>query len=313
MRARAVAAAAVDPAHLAGGPRAGPRRGRGARVGRAGGGRRGRSSTATAEELRVLAPTPLALDRFEEHVCIPLRSRAGSGGGGSSRICHEPGSSRPELFVLPQSGCGGVRTVIAGFVGDAVPAVRLLLGSGRVREVRARTLRDHQGVEHRYVATAVPRGEAVRSVAAVGAEAEYELGEPPSGLPCVEQSSAVAFAYAFELGADGPPRPPAGDEQVAAEAGGHRLLVRDGEADRLCAGVDGLRADGSDCTLPAINAENASLQAPGGVLGAVLPAEVARVRLPGGREVPTRRGRACSACRRPTAPSRRWAVLRGSR
>jgi hypothetical protein len=248
---------------------------------------RGRSTTVTAEELRVLAPTPLALDRFEELICITVRTRTGSFEGGSSRICNEPGPRRPELFVVPESGCDGLRTVISGFVGDAVTAVRLRLGSGRVREVRARTLRDRRGVEHRYVATAVPREEAVRSVAAVGAEAEYELGEPPGGLPCLDQSSMFAYSYLFGLGEGGAPRPPAGDEQVVAETGGHRLLARDAEADRLCAGVDALRADGGDCTLPAVNGEDAFLRASGGVIGAVLPAEVARVRLPGGREVPT--------------------------
>jgi hypothetical protein len=193
-------------------------------------------------------------------------------------------------MVIPESGCDGLRTVISGFVGDAVSAVRLRLGSGRVRDVRTRTLRDRQGVEHRYVATTVPRGEAVRSVSAVGAEAAYDLGEPPSGLPCLDQSSLVAYSYLFALDEDGPPRPPHGDEQVVAEAGGHRLLARDAEADRLCAGVDALRADGSDCALPAVTAEDAFLRVSGGVVGAVLPAEVARVRLPGGREVATVEG-----------------------
>jgi hypothetical protein len=158
-----------------------------------------------------------------------------------------------------------------------------------VREIRTRTLRDAAGREHRYVATAVPRGEAVRSVRAVGADAGYELREPPSALPCVGRSGWLAVGFLFGI-ADGPVRPPSGDEQVAAEAAGHRLLVRDAEGDRLCAGIDRLLAEGTDCTLPAVNGEDAYGLAHDGVVAAVLPGEVASVRLPGGRVVPTIEG-----------------------
>jgi hypothetical protein len=67
-------------------------------------------------------------------------------------------------------------------------------------------------------------------------------------------------------------------------------VVRDAEADRLCAGLDRLLADGSDCALPSVHGEDAVGMADEGIVTAVLPAEVARVRLPGGREVPAVEG-----------------------
>jgi hypothetical protein len=252
---------------------------------------RGRSITVTVETQRRVAPAPGALDRIEELTCLETRSREGGSGGGGSTLCHEPGPNRPALLVVPQPGCGGVRTVVSGFVGDAVTAVRLQLGSGKVREVRTRTLLDRAGGAHRYLATTVPRGEALRSISAVGAEAEFEIGEPPSGLSCLPDTGLFAVvSYLFENQRDGAARPPGGDEQVAVEAEGHRLLVRDAEADRLCAGLDRLLADGSDCALPAAHGEDAVGRADSGIVTAVLPAEVVRVRLPDGREVPTVEG-----------------------
>ena len=245
-----------------------------------------RSITVRAGVVRRHAPTPTALDRFEDMSCLFVSSRESRSQSSGSSMCREPGPNRPALQVFPDPGCGPVRTVLSGFVGDAVSAVRLRLGSGRVRDVPVRTLRGAQGEPQRYVAAAVPRGEAIRSISAVGAEEGYELGEPPGGLPCVPQGGAFAVSYYSNL-FDGTPRPPGPDEQVAAEAGGHRLLVRDAEAERLCAGVDRLQADGSDCALPAVNGENAFGMASAGMISAVLPAEVARVRLPGGREVET--------------------------
>jgi len=207
---------------------------------------KGRSITVLAETRRRVVPTPLVADRVEDLTCLFVRTRTGSGSGGSSSSCHEPGPNRPALLAFPESGCGGVRTVIAGFVGDAVTAVRLRLGSGRLREVRTRTLRDPQGGEHRYLATTVPRGEAVRSIRAVGARAGYELAEPPSGLPCLSSTGFFLISYLLNEESDGEPRPPAGDEQVVAEVAGHRLLVRDAGEERLCVGIDRLLADGSD-------------------------------------------------------------------
>jgi hypothetical protein len=114
---------------------------------------RGRSTTVTAEILRRLDPTPLALDRFEEHVCLSVVTRSSSFSGGSSTICHEPGPNRPALIVFPESGCGGVRTVIYGFVGDTVPAVRLRLAADGC-EVSARgrsaIVRGRGGYSGRY-------------------------------------------------------------------------------------------------------------------------------------------------------------------
>jgi hypothetical protein len=251
--------------------------------------RAGRNSTlVVGETLRRIVSTPLQLDRTEELTCIGVRSRSRYGETRSSTACHDEGPSRPVLAVSPERGCNGLRTVLSGFVGDAVTAVRVTLGSGRVREVRARTLRDPRGGEHRYVATMVPRGEAVRSLSAVGADASYDLGEPPSGLPC---RGGLGFGI-FLPGLDGSEaeHPPAGDEQVVAEAGGHRLVVRDGQADRLCIGIDHLLADQSDCQLPAVNGDEAFGFASSGIVSAVLPTEVARVRLPDGREIPTIEG-----------------------
>jgi hypothetical protein len=245
---------------------------------------RGRSITVTVETRRRHAPTPLALDRTEEQTCMEVRERARFGSLASSTFCHEQGPARPDLLVVPRAGCDGLRTVLAGFVGTTVTAVRIQLGSGRVREVAVRTLRDPSGGEHRYVALRVPRGEAVRSVRAVGADAGYELAVPPSGLACNDAAESWTD-YAPLAGDPGAARAPAGDEQVVAEAAGHRLLARDAEADRLCVGLDLLYADGSDCALPAVNGEEAFAFARDGAVWAVLPSEVARVRLPDGREV----------------------------
>ena len=105
--------------------------------------------------------------------------------------------------------------MVAGFVGDEVSAVRLELGSGRVLEVRPRTFEGG-----RYVAVRIPRGEAVRSVSAIGSDAVSELGEPPSGLPCVGSGAFAILAFEGEL-TTAPPLPPGSGEQVGAEAGGH--------------------------------------------------------------------------------------------
>jgi hypothetical protein len=245
--------------------------------------------TVRAVTLRRPAPTPRAIDRVEELACVTTERRSPDGIDGGSTTCHEPGPNRPTLLVFPESGCDGRRTVVSGLVGDAVTAVRLVLGSGRVLEVRTGTLLDREGAAHRYVAKAVPRGEAVRSVSAVGVDATYDLREPPSGLPCPPGSGFLAVGLL--LGPeDAGPRPQHGAEQVVAEVGGHRLLVRDAEADRLCAGIDALRADGGDCLLPEVNGEDVRGLASSGVVAAVLPTEVARVRLPGGREVETIEG-----------------------
>jgi hypothetical protein len=253
------------------------------------GGRRG-SITVSTSVVRNPAPTPLALDRFEDMTCLFIRNRSG-GGSGQTHVCREPGPNRPDLAVLPEAGCGPARTVVAGFVGDAVSGIRLRLGSGRVREVRARTLPAPGGGTHRYVATVVPRGEAVRSVEAVGADAGYDLEQAPGGLECIGDGGGVAFvSFFYGFAEDGPALPPGSGEQVAAEAGGHRLLVRDAEAERLCSGVDRLRADGSDCALPPVTADWAFATVESGVVSAVLPSEVARVRLPGGRVVATVEG-----------------------
>src|SRR5687768_17400939 len=156
---------------------------------------RRRSITVSTAAFRRHAPTPLALDRFEDQQCLFVRSRANGNQSSTSTLCREAGPNRPELAVIPEAGCGPVRTVIFGFVGDAVTAVRLRLGSGRLREVPVRTLSGPQGEPQRYVAAVVPRGEAVRSVSAVGADEGYELGEPPSGLPCVSPGGAFALTY----------------------------------------------------------------------------------------------------------------------
>jgi len=250
--------------------------------------RPGASITVSAEVRRRLASTPLQLDRFESLTCLLVRSRAGWSGGSATQ-CREPGPRRPLLEVSVEPGCRPLRSVLYGFVGDAVSALRLRLGSGRVAVVRTRTLRGAEGSEHRYVAARLPRGEALRSVTAVGAPARMELGMKPGGLPCVQRDSGFLTTYGLD-GSEGPARPDGPDHQVAAEAGGHRLLVRDAEADRLCSGLDRLLADGSDCGLPPLTAEEAFAFGEAGVVSAVLPAEVASVRLAGGREVPTVEG-----------------------
>jgi hypothetical protein len=252
--------------------------------------REGRRSIAiTSTPQRQITSTPLQLDRAETLTCLETRVRDRFGERGASTLCRGADPGRPALVVIPEQGCDGLRTVVYGFVGDAVTAVRLRLGSGRVRDVRSRTLAAADGSTHRYVATVVPRGEAIRSVSAVGAVAAYDLHEPPSGLPCLGGSGIGVFGLLGGI-TDDTARPPAADEQVAAETDGHRLLVRDGEADRLCAGIDRLLADESDCLLPAAVSERVFGLARDGMVAAVLPAEATAVRLPDGRVVPTLEG-----------------------
>ncbi len=246
-----------------------------------------RAITIGVETQRRVTPTPLQLDRLETLTCLSSRTPGRFGESGSPTLCHDAGPGRAELMVIPEPGCDGLRTVAFGFVGDAVTAVRLRLGSGRTREVRSRTLTDAEGGAHRYVATAIPRGEALRSVSAVGADESYDLHESPSGLPCLSSGFRV-FGFLFGgFGGDDAARPPSGEEQVAAESEGHRLLVRDAQADRLCAGIDRLMADERDCLLPAPVSEEAYGLTRDGMVAAVLPAEAAAVRLPSGRVVPT--------------------------
>lgn len=240
---------------------------------------------ATVQES--FAPTPLALDRFERLVCLNVSSRqpreTASGG-----LCQDPGPFRPLLGIGVQGNCGRLRSLLYGFVGSSVDGVRLRLGSGRTMTVRARTLPDSIATGQRVVAAFLPRGEAVRRATAIGAHASAELREPPGGLPC-EASDGLSL-YGLGPPRDSATRPEGPDQQVAAEDGGHRLLVRDGAGDRLCSGVDRLRADGFDCELPPVDADVLVALERDGYVSAVLPADVARVRLPSGREVPSVEG-----------------------
>ena len=58
----------------------------------------------------------------------------------------------------------------------------------------------------------------------------------------------------------------------------------------MCTGIDRLRADGTDCTLPPVTADLTFATVRSGIVATLLPAEVARVRFPGGREVATVEG-----------------------
>jgi hypothetical protein len=237
--------------------------------------RGGRAITARGMLTRVFAPTPLAVDRTETRPCLRVR-----GPSGGSLSCGDPAPDRPVLDLAVQHGCGALRSVLHGFVGDAVDEVRVKLGSGRRLRVPVRTLFG----ERRYVAAVLPRGEAVRRARAAGAR--QELGERPGGLPCVPHSGSAVAVYA-------PARAPspalAGDgAQVAAALGEHRLLVRDADEDRMCAGIDRVRR----CLLPPVDPQLAQVARRDGLVAAVLPAEVARVRLPDGNVVPTVPGEA---------------------
>jgi hypothetical protein len=238
----------------------------------------GHTVTVSAQTRRTLAPTPLALERFEERTCLMVRA-----GGGESSSGRDSGG-QPVLDLQTEPGCGRVRSTLYGFTADDVAAVRLTLGSGRTKLVRTRTVRGALGREYRVLATVVPRGEAVRSARAVGRAGRLDLGLPPGGLACVRGSGGGWVAYA-PLPVTGPALPGA-DAQVVAERGGHRLLAGDGPEDRLCLGLDRLKAEQGDCRLPPVTADDLYYaDGADGLAWAVLPAEVARVRLPGGREV----------------------------
>ena len=239
--------------------------------------RSGAAMKLSATTSRVLTPTPLALDRTEEQACLRASSR-----GLSSTICPPPVLG-PVLVVTVTPGCGRLGSMISGVVGEEVTAVRVLLGSGRRVTLRPRSLPASVAPGRRYVAAVLPAGEAVRSASAVGAVARQELGEPPTDRRC-GRSDGGFFAFAPDI-PESPVLPPAPGDQSAGEADGHRLVVRDAAGDRLCAGVD--RLTGDDCGLPPADPRDIGLLVRDGVVAAALPGDVARVRLPGGREVAT--------------------------
>ena len=191
--------------------------------------RSGAAMKLSAYTSRVLTPTPLALDRTEERACLRSSSR-----GGSSTFCPAPVLGYVLLLTVTP-GCDRLGSMVSGVVGDEVTGVRVRLGSGRRVTLRPRSLPASLAPGPRYVAAVLPAGEAVRSASAVGAVARQELGEPPTDRRC-GRSNGGFFAFAPDI-PESPVLPPAPGDQVAGEADGHRLVVRDAAGDRLCAGV----------------------------------------------------------------------------
>ena len=92
---------------------------------------RGASLVVRASAERSLAPTPLALDRLEDEVCLSVAVRQRREPPDSGGVCQSPGPFRPPLSLGVHDACGALRPVLYGFVGSAVTGVRLRQGSGR--------------------------------------------------------------------------------------------------------------------------------------------------------------------------------------
>jgi len=243
-----------------------------------------------AEVSRGLRPTPLALDRLEQRVCLVLERRP-QGGVTSSYLCQGPEPYRPPLRADATTGCGAAGHGVAALVGNEVAAVVLVLGSGRRLPARIAGLPAELGVPGRYVAVAVPRREAVRRIVAFDASGRLltreDLGAEP-GRPCPFGgggviTSTLPGSLPDPVGVPGPAgQVAAGPADPAAPS--PRLLVRE-EGDFVCARLEKLSPDGADCLLPPREFYEVWIQRSGDAVGAVVPPEVRSVvvETPGGR------------------------------
>jgi hypothetical protein len=183
-------------------------------------------------------------------------------------------------------GCGRVPTTLAGFVPAETRRLALRLGSGHAVSLATRAA--PFGQPGRIVAAVLPRGEAVRSAAAIDAGGRTltrgQLLVAPPNHRCGRDYGYEDWAF----DADPPPArrgTPPGTEVAAALAGdgAPRLLVRDA-GEQLCVGIDQLDLDGGDCGAPPFSPTHSRfglhVDPQRGILAGVFPARVTAVEIP---------------------------------
>lgn len=192
--------------------------------------------TVRVELQSVIEPSPLQLDRRSQHLCIRVTEDSGS----SSTCAGRTDPSSP-LMLESTEGCHPRRSVLHGLVAKEGASLSLLLGSGRRITLPVHQLPQGYDFPLAAVASPLPRGEAVRSVALLDASgnriAAQKAGLAPGGLRCASgrHSGSVSLGYApVDLGS-----PSQDGAHAAVEAGGHRLMVAD-RGDQLCNGFDEL-------------------------------------------------------------------------
>jgi hypothetical protein len=205
----------------------------------------------TATVISRLSPLPGAPEHRAEELC--LRTGVNEAARGWDVACQDP--EEEPMSLGGWRGCGRVPSTLAGFLPADASTLSVRLGSGRT--LRLPTLAAPFGRTGRIVIDVQPRGEAVRSAAALDAAgrrlAATSVELAPPDRRCDEDLKTDDLG-GWEASSDGPdPRPglPPGTE-VAGTAAGRQLLVRDSGED-LCIGIDQLDLDGSDCSRPPTN------------------------------------------------------------
>ena len=222
----------------------------------------------------------LPLDPTHQSAQLCMTARAGATDNLDAGCQDEPAGPEP-LRLGGVRGCAAQPTTLAGFVPAATARVQALLGSGRRVAYASRAT--PFGRPERIVAAILPRREAIRSVTALDAAghvlARGRVGVAPPDRTCERDARNWNFL------AEAPPTHygvPA-DAQVAAGDGTTRLLVREA-GDLVCAGLDGLADDSTDCGTPRLDSRFTDLlrrRLPDGrtAVGGVFAARVTGVRL----------------------------------
>jgi hypothetical protein len=179
-----------------------------------------------------------------------------------------------------------VPSTLAGFVPAAAARVEVRLGSGRTASFATRAA--PFGRPGRIVAAVLPRGEAIRDVAALAADGKTLTRSTPKVAP---PDTMCGREYRYEEWIDygefvtGPPSTAPGTE-VALANGDHRLLIRDG-GDDICMRLD---AGELNCFAPPVGIDGLDefgVDPDRGLVAAVYPARVTAVDVlfkDGGRE-----------------------------
>jgi hypothetical protein len=204
----------------------------------------------TATVISQLSPLPGAPAHRSEELC--LRTGVNEAAKGWDVACQDP---EEPMALGGWRGCGRVPSTLAGFLPAGASTLVVRLGSGRL--LRLPTLGAPFGRAGRIVTDVLPRGEAVRSAAALDAAgrrlAATSVELAPPDRRCDRDLETIDLG-GWEVASDPPdPRPglPPGTE-VAGTAAGRQLLVRDSGED-ICIGIDQLDLDGSDCSRPPTN------------------------------------------------------------
>jgi hypothetical protein len=193
-----------------------------------------------------LAPLPFAPEHRTDGLC--LRIDVGPTNG-EDAICQTP----EPLRLGGWRGCGRVPTSLAGFVPAATRTLELRLGSGRT--VRVPTRPTPFGRGDRVVTAVLPRGEAIRTAAALDAGGRPlvsgRVAAAPPDRRCERPVTTENLDSWFFISDAPTPQlgTPPGTEVAAELPGGPRLLVRDA-GDNLCVGIERLPVDDADCDHP---------------------------------------------------------------